>query len=315
MQKFENPWVEKYRPSQFDEIVLSPENALFFEQVLKKRYVPNMLFYGPPGTGKTTTVMNLVRAYQEPVAEERKGLMIQLNASDDRGVDVIRAQINTFVASMSVFGPGVKFVILDEVDYMTKQAQQALTYVLTDHPPHVRFILICNYVSKVDETLQSLFVRIHFNHLPKAKVVGFLRSIVEKEGMTTSERDLERIQQYYGSDLRGMINYLQRNIGADFDLKVLGEEVWAELLRMILARENITSLVSKVNALSLEYRTDPTTVLKEFVYHLVVHEPAFPREAVWPLAEAFHSANNEAAVSVPFVLLHLVNGFLGQNEI
>jgi replication-associated recombination protein RarA len=309
-KKADTPWVEKYRPSQFGDIVLSPENALFFERLLALRYVPNMLFYGPPGTGKTTTVMNLVRAYQEPSSEDRKGLMIQLNASDDRGVDVIRSQINTFVTSMSVFGPGVKFVVLDEVDYMTKQAQQALIYVLNSHPQHVRFVLICNYISKVDETLQSLFVRVHFNHLPKDKVIGFLRNIVRSEGIATSERDLEKVQECYGSDLRAMINYLQRNIGTVVDMNVLGSDVWEDLYRRISEGEHITSLVQKVNALSLDYRTDPTLLLKQFVYYLAVNDPELLRPVADRLADAFHTTNDDAEILVPYVLVTLINGFI-----
>ena len=114
------PWVEKYRPTNFENIILDPLNKRFFENLIKKRYFPNMLFYGQPGTGKTTTIINLVNSYQEVLNQKNKELMIHLNASDERGIDIIRNQISQFVNSKTLFVSGMKFVILDEVDYMTK---------------------------------------------------------------------------------------------------------------------------------------------------------------------------------------------------
>ena len=120
------PWVEKYRPRKFDDIVLEKNNKTILNNILNGASFPNLLFYGPPGTGKTTTIINLIDKYQEANNQKRKGLKIHLNASDDRGIDIIRNQINQFVNTKTLFGKGVKFVILDEVDYMTKNAQQAL---------------------------------------------------------------------------------------------------------------------------------------------------------------------------------------------
>ena len=115
------------------------------ENILEMKYFPNILLYGPPGTGKTTTIVNLVNSYLKKLNKSSKGLMIHLNASDDRGIDVIRNQINQFVSSSPLFNDGIKFVILDEVDYMTKNAQYALKYLLQSYNKNVRFCLICNY--------------------------------------------------------------------------------------------------------------------------------------------------------------------------
>ena len=105
-----------------------------------------MLFYGPPGTGKTTTIINLVNAYQSKLNMRNRGLMIHLNASDERGIDIIRNQIYQFVKTKNLFETGYKFVVLDEVDYMTKNAQQALKYLLQTCGNNVKFFLICNYI-------------------------------------------------------------------------------------------------------------------------------------------------------------------------
>ena len=134
------PWVEKYRPTQFDDIVLDPLNRKLLENIVTQNNFPNLLFYGPPGTGKTTTIINLIDKYQEVYKQKRKGLKIHLNASDDRGIDVIRNQINQFVNTKTLFGNGMKFVILDEVDYMTKNAQQALRYLIQQYSKNIRFV-------------------------------------------------------------------------------------------------------------------------------------------------------------------------------
>jgi len=98
------PWVEKYRPSHFDEIVLDPINKLILTNIIKSTHFPNLLFYGPPGTGKTTTIMNLVNEYQMATMKQLNGgFMIHLNASDERGIDIIRNQINMFVTTRSLF--------------------------------------------------------------------------------------------------------------------------------------------------------------------------------------------------------------------
>jgi len=97
--KNSTPWVEKYRPSCFEDIVLDPLNKTLLKNIIDNNYFPNLLFYGPPGTGKTTTIINLVNVYQEKMNLKNKGLMIHLNASDERGIDIIRNQINSFVNS------------------------------------------------------------------------------------------------------------------------------------------------------------------------------------------------------------------------
>ena len=103
MNKQSIPWVEKYRPTNFDDIVLDPINRRIFENILEKNYFPNLLFYGPPGTGKTTTIINIINEYQTRYNQKNKGTIIHLNASDERGIDIIRSQIHQFVKSKNLF--------------------------------------------------------------------------------------------------------------------------------------------------------------------------------------------------------------------
>jgi len=191
-----NVWVEKYRPTEFDNIVLDPLNKKILKNIIETSYFPNLLFYGPPGTGKTTTIINLVNSYQDKLNQKNKELMIHLNASDERGIDIIRSQINQFVNSKTLFNQGMKFVILDEVDYMTKNAQQALRYLLQNYSGSVRFCLICNYISRIDEGLQNEFLRLRFNQLPEKDIIKFLGNISSSENLNLSQKSLFLIFSY-----------------------------------------------------------------------------------------------------------------------
>ena len=203
------PWVEKYRPTQFDNIILDPLNRVFFQNIIQKGHFPNLLFYGPPGTGKTTTIINLINSYQTIHTRKNKETVIHLNASDERGVDIIRTQIYQFVMSRHIFETGCKFVILDEVDYMTKNAQQALKTLLQTSHQNVRFCLICNYISKIDKSLQREFICVRFNQLPKLEIKQFVRKIAAAEQIRIDDDEVELLMTSYQSDIRSMINFMQ----------------------------------------------------------------------------------------------------------
>jgi len=136
-------------------------------------------------------------------------LIIHLNASDDRGIDIIRNQINSFVNSKPLFNNGMKFVILDEVDYMTKNAQQALRYLLQIYTNNVRFCLMCNYISKIEPALRNMFVIIQSNNQPNISKKELLMHICKKENIPCDENYIENIIYHFKSDIRSMINYIQ----------------------------------------------------------------------------------------------------------
>jgi DNA polymerase III delta prime subunit len=278
--KNSTPWVEKYRPSCFEDIVLDPLNKTLLKNIIDNNYFPNLLFYGPPGTGKTTTIINLVNVYQEKMNLKNKGLMIHLNASDERGIDIIRNQINSFVNSKSLFGDGMKFVILDEVDYMTKTAQIALRYLLNNYNNNfnVRFCLICNYISRIDESLQTEFVRMRFNQLPENDILKFLQKINQNENLKIKDDILISIQKHFMSDIRSMINYMQSNQDLIHECKIIKNELWVQLTKYLKKTTKntksikIDSILKKINKISREYNIEPKNIIKNYLNYIITTE-------------------------------------------
>lgn len=249
------PWVEKYRPTRFEDIVLDPLNRKLLKNIVTQNKFPNLLFYGPPGTGKTTTIINLINKYQEKYDQKNKGLKIHLNASDDRGIDVIRNQINQFVNTKTLFGNGLKFVILDEVDYMTKNAQQALRYLIQQYNKNIRFVLICNYISKIDSALQNEFIRLRFCQLPKKDTYNFLHTIIEKECLNITSKQINIIQKKFKSDIRSMINYIQSNhTNLNFNTDILSKKFLEKTLKNIKKNGSTKEILNICNKNNIEIR-------------------------------------------------------------
>lgn len=264
------PMVEFYRPKNLEDIVLDPLNKQILNNIIESSYFPNLLFYGPPGTGKTTTIINLINSYQDKLKNKNKDFIIHLNASDERGIDIIRNQINFFVNSKPLFNNGMKFVILDEVDYMTKNAQQALRYLLQNYTSNVRFCLICNYISKIDEGLQNEFLRLRFNQLPAHDIIQFLNKISITEGLNLSLKTLSCIQQLYKSDIRSMINFIQSNQNLRNEtLKIIDNDVWNELLNKIVQREKVEVISSYIHSISINYNIDKKNIIKDFLNYII----------------------------------------------
>ena len=265
------PWVEKYRPTNFDDIVLEPLNRTLLENIVSQNNFPNLLFYGPPGTGKTTTIINLIDKYQEHYNQKRKGLKIHLNASDDRGIDVIRNQINQFVNTKTLFGNGIKFVILDEVDYMTKNAQQALRYLIQQYSKNIRFCLICNYISRIDTALQNEFIRLRFCQLPKKDTYIFLEKIIKAEKLHIKPKQIKSIQIRFKSDIRSMINYLQsnhNNIG--ISTAIFTDKFIEQLIKQLKVKDNKLNIIKKTCE---KYNIQKKEFLIQFIAYLISNKP------------------------------------------
>lgn len=281
-------WIEKYRPTKLDNIVLDEINRDIFRNIIQDNYFPHLLFYGPPGTGKTSSVINLVNEYQQKYSTSidtatssngasnmNKSQIIHLNASDERGIDIIRNQIYQFVQSNNLFDNGLKFVILDEVDYMTKNAQQALKYLLQTTSYNVRFCLICNYISKIDESLRNEFICIRFNQLPKNDIFQFIKSIAIKENVMMDDEAIEIIQSLYNSDIRSMINFIQLNKQMDFRLwkeNIIHQQIYENILAFVRKEkttENYGEFINYIHNVSNQYNIDKKTILQSYCNFLL----------------------------------------------
>ena len=203
------PWVEKYRPTEMKDVILDEYNNNIFTNIIKYGVFPNILLFGLPGTGKTTMIINITNMYLKNIGANTKDSVIHLNASDERGVDVIRNQINQFVSSNCITKTTLKFVILDEVDYMTIQAQQNLKIIINEYSSKVRFCLMCNYISKIEPALRNMFVIIQSNNQPNISKKELLTHICKKENIPYDEHYIENIIYHFKSDIRSMINYIQ----------------------------------------------------------------------------------------------------------
>jgi len=300
------PWVEKYRPTHFDDIVLEPLNRDILSNIIKTNTFPNLLLYGPPGTGKTTTIINLINSYQKKYNQVNKGLMIHLNASDERGIDVIRNQITQFVNSCGLFDNGTKFVILDEVDYMTKTAQQALKHLLNSINKDVRFCLICNYITRIDETLQNEFVKLRFNKLPKKETIRFLKEICQSEKVNLSDEILNIIQEKYKSDIRSMINYIQSNQDIIENLHVLNDNIWEDITKYIKTKHKNDKLYEKMLNIQNKYSIETRALIRSYFNFLIFKKPELIDNAFLTFSESImHNYNATSDYLLRYVVYRL----------
>ena len=303
------PWVEKYRPVNFDEIVLDPLNKQILKNIIDKSLFPNLLLYGPPGTGKTTTVINLINSYQDKLNQKHKDLMIHLNASDERGIDIIRNQINQFVNSKTLFNKGMKFVILDEIDYMTKTAQQALKSLIQNYTNNVRFCLICNYISKIDEGLQNEFVKLRFNQLPEKAINTFLNKIVLQENICISETEISLVQQLYKSDIRSMINFIQLNQYVDSkNINIIQENIWNNLFKLIQENTSLQELEQYIQNIITLYNLNKKNIIKEFL-NFIIRKKTFVLSCEFLnfVENIIHSNDSNHTYYVNYVLTQLLS--------
>ena len=262
------PWIEKYRPTTFDNIVLDDINRRILNNIIENNYFPNILFYGPPGTGKTTTIINLINTYQKKYNLTQKGSKIHLNASDDRGIETIRIQINNFVKTKPLFNSKIKFVIFDEVDYMTKNAQFALRHLIQKQTNNVRFCLICNFITRIDDTLQNEFIRLKFSNLPINKIIALSKNIIKKEKINISDDQLKIIIQKYQSDIRSIINFLQLSLHKDNKYKLIHNDFYLLFLKKI-KEEDICKLKKFIIKKSRMYDISINTMMKNIIETMI----------------------------------------------
>ncbi|XP_032823893.1 replication factor C subunit 5 isoform X1 [Petromyzon marinus] len=201
------PWVEKYRPRVLDELISHKDILTTIQKFISEDRLPHLLFYGPPGTGKTSTILACARQlYGE---KEAASMVLELNASDDRGIDVVRGPILSFASTRTIFKKGYKLVILDEADAMTQDAQNALRRVMEKFTENTRFCLICNYLSRIIPALQSRCTRFRFGPLSSDLMVPRLLHVIAEEQVDVTDDGMNALVTLSNGDMRRALNMLQ----------------------------------------------------------------------------------------------------------
>uniref|UniRef100_K3W771 AAA+ ATPase domain-containing protein n=1 Tax=Globisporangium ultimum (strain ATCC 200006 / CBS 805.95 / DAOM BR144) TaxID=431595 RepID=K3W771_GLOUD len=205
------PWVEKYRPKNVDEISHQEHVVATLKTSIASGQLPHLLFYGPPGTGKTSTIVAVARQLFGPDFR-KNGRFLELNASDDRGISVVREKVKGFAQgaiSGSSTMPPFKIIVLDEADSMTGDAQSALRRMMENYSKVTRFCLICNYVSRIIEPVASRCAKFRFAPLEKISMTARIQYICQEEHVESSDEVIDSLLECSNGDLRKAINFLQ----------------------------------------------------------------------------------------------------------
>lgn len=219
------PWVEKYRPKTLSDVTAQDHTVNVLQRTLQASNLPHMLFYGPPGTGKTSTILALAKELYGP--EMMKARVLELNASDERGISIVREKVKDFARMQLVNPPPgykdrypvppFKIIILDEADSMTQDAQSALRRTMETYSKITRFCLICNYVTRIIDPLASRCSKFRFKSLDQGNAKKRLEEIAEKEGVALEDGAVDALIKCSEGDLRKAITFLQsaaRLVGA-----------------------------------------------------------------------------------------------------
>ncbi|XP_035719196.1 replication factor C subunit 5-like isoform X2 [Vespa mandarinia] len=201
------PWVEKYRPKKLEELISHEEILKTINKFIDENQLPHLLLYGPPGTGKTSTILACARKLYKPA--QFNSMVLEMNASDDRGIGIVRGQILNFASTGTMYRSGFKLIILDEADAMTNDAQNALRRIIEKYTENVRFCIICNYLGKIIPALQSRCTKFRFGPLQSEQILPRLNDVIEQENLKVTDDGKQALMTLCGGDMRKVLNILQ----------------------------------------------------------------------------------------------------------
>jgi replication factor C subunit 3/5 len=250
------PWAERFRPTKISEIVSHDHIKNTFIQYLEHKTFPHLLFYGPSGTGKTSTI----KAFAKELYKNQYDLMVlEINASEERGIDVVRSKIKDFVTTRgNFFGKSVSFfklVILDEADAMTNEAQAMLRRVIETHTDNARFCLICNYRSKIIDAIQSRCTMFKFPPLDAESIKAKIKDVASSQNIDIDESGIQMLIKLSNGDMRKLLNIfqsiamLEQPITCDFVAEFIGYPGKKDMKHIvnILNGDNLKNNICKLN--------------------------------------------------------------------
>ena len=206
MENTSSLWTEKYRPSDFSEIKGQVEIVKKVKAFVEQKNLPHLLFTGPAGVGKTSLSLVIARRLFTDLWKQN---FLELNASDERGIDVVRNKVKDFARTRAIGDVPFKIIYLDEFDALTREAQQSLRRTMENYTQTCRFILSANYSSKIIEPIQSRCVVFRFKHLEKEQVFSIIDKIAKTEGLKIDEKAKEALYEISEGDCRKLENILQ----------------------------------------------------------------------------------------------------------
>lgn len=271
------PWIEKYRPDTLTSIVSHAHITDTLNNLIEGDRFPNMIFYGPSGTGKTTTILACAKQiYGDSVSS----MVLELNGSDDRGINVVREQIKDFSSTNNLLTDSkmLKLVILDEADSMTYDAQFALKRMIENFSCNTRFCFICNYITKIIPGIQSRCITFKFSPITDACHTEYLQDIVEREGVDITDACLTEIVKISEGDMRRSINVLQ-SLHTGYKHKIDIDDLYSttghpnhavrEQLVAAIYEDDIVCVFRQMLRLKTDNNLCVNDILKEMVDHVI----------------------------------------------
>lgn len=261
-------WTEKYRPKNLDEVIGQRHVTERLKAYVETKNMPHLLMTGPAGTGKTTCSLAMAR---EMFGDEWKGNFIELNASDERGIDVVRGKIKEFARTAPLGNAEFKIIFMDEADALTSDAQAALRRTMEKYSKICRFILSCNYSSKIIDPIQSRCAVFRFKPLSKDDVKGFLTRIVTNENVKIDDEALDALVHVARGDMRRAVNSLQvaasmdKTIDVDTIYQTTGLANPEEVKKMIetALKGNFIAARDKLDEIMIEFGLSGQDIIRQ----------------------------------------------------